>query len=117
MQGPLTPWAKKNYMGVYSKSPLKKCQVSMRYDMPRGFVRRVNIFDVCVVLVDEHVLMTTQHNNRRYLLLRSLIKHLLHRYVVRQRTHCRSTTKLKRLPMCVTSEIALQHCGDCGIFQ
>ena len=24
VQGPLTPWAKKNYMGMYSKPPLKK---------------------------------------------------------------------------------------------
>ena len=103
-KAPSHPGRKKIIWACTTSLHYKKCKVSMRCDMPRGFVRRVNIFDVCVVLEDEHVLMTTQHNNRRYfiilLLLRSLTKHLLsHCCVARQRTRClQEYDKVKTTP-------------------
>ena len=53
VQGSLTPWAKIIIWACTENLHFKKCKVSMRYDMPGGFVRRVNIFDVCVVLEDD----------------------------------------------------------------
>ena len=84
-KAPSHPGRKKIIWACTKSLHHKRCKVSMRCDMPRGFVSRVNIFDVCVVLEDEHVLMTTQHNNRIILLLlRSLTKHLLSHCCVNQ---------------------------------